>query len=168
VVDSEGRVLRFQPTRRRRRYWHGGYVAVDRAFRSAGLGRMLSEDFMRAVRRANACLVLEVAVSNIKVIGYRRGLGFRPLALRPRWYQQGTHDALMMYWGWMPPSLRLRLRIRLLAASGLSEAQSMFRWMLDPLWGLATLSEQSRGGSGAASDVGPWHVGAPEHAGRPF
>lgn len=71
-------------------------IAVDARFRRQGLGKGL---LLHAAEhaRSNACenLFLEVRTGNLPARALYEGLGFKPIAVRPRYYADGE-DALVM------------------------------------------------------------------------
>ncbi|MGX5696469.1 ribosomal protein S18-alanine N-acetyltransferase [Agromyces soli] len=71
-------------------------IAVDPAFRGAGLGRALMLALLAEARRRGAELVfLEVRADNPVARGLYASLGFAEIGVRPRYYRGGI-DAVLM------------------------------------------------------------------------
>lgn len=67
-------------------------VAVDRAFRSRGIGTRLTKAFIRhAGRRGCRIIHTEVAVQNITSLRLFERLGFRPYRRLPHYYGKGVN-----------------------------------------------------------------------------
>jgi len=75
-------------------------VTVSRAFRGLGLGRELMEAVLRELHAQRAeALFLEVDETNAPAVALYRRLGFREVARRPGYYDEGGRpptDALVM------------------------------------------------------------------------
>lgn len=75
-------------------------LAVERAQRRHGIGRMLLERLIEAARqRGIEALTLEVRESNEAAIQLYEKFGFRVLGRRKRYYPEDDEDALIM-WKW--------------------------------------------------------------------
>ena len=73
-------------------------VAVRRAFRGRGLGKVLMLAMMGLARDLGARMVtLEVRKSNAIAIKMYEELGFRQKGVRPRYYTDNGEDALIMW-----------------------------------------------------------------------
>ena len=86
-------------------------VAVRRAFRGRGLGKVLILAMMGLARDLGARMVtLEVRKSNAIAIKMYEELGFRQKGVRPRYYTDNGEDALIMWSEELSaPSARQRL-----------------------------------------------------------
>ena len=86
-------------------------VAVRRAFRGRGLGKVLMLAMMGVARDMGARMVtLEVRKSNTIAIKMYEELGFRQKGMRPRYYTDNGEDALIMWSEELSaPSTRQRL-----------------------------------------------------------
>ena len=73
-------------------------VAVRPEYRRQGLGRKLVNEVL-AQAKGLGCLraTLEVRPSNAAALRLYEGLGFSPVALRPRYYIDNEEDALIMW-----------------------------------------------------------------------
>ena len=77
---------------------HVTTVAVRRAFRGRGLGKVLMLAMMDLARDLGARMVtLEVRKSNAIAIKMYEELGFRQKGVRPRYYTDNGEDALIMW-----------------------------------------------------------------------
>lgn len=82
VVGREGEILN---------------LAVEQASRRQGLGRLVLDGLLDALREAGVRKAfLEVRRSNEPAIGLYRAAGFQPLGLRPGYYLSPREDALTM------------------------------------------------------------------------
>lgn len=72
-------------------------VAVDRAHRRQGLGRVVMDGAL-AAGRAHRCRLatLEVRRSNTAAQALYQSLGFRTVGMRPAYYQDDQEDAVVM------------------------------------------------------------------------
>jgi ribosomal-protein-alanine N-acetyltransferase len=76
---------------------HIGNIAVDPARRRQGVGRaLLSYCLARAVERGVVRATLEVRASNVAAIDLYERSGFRPVAMRRRYYSDNGEDAIVM------------------------------------------------------------------------
>ena len=67
------------------------------AHRRAGLGRLLFDEFLAEAQRLGAADVwLEVAVDNEAARAMYESYGFEQVRMRPRYYQPGDIDAVVM------------------------------------------------------------------------
>jgi ribosomal-protein-alanine N-acetyltransferase len=72
-------------------------VATDAAARRQGFGRRVMEAVLEAGRRQRCVkAILEVRRSNAAAQGLYGALGFRPVGLRPAYYQDDHEDAVIM------------------------------------------------------------------------
>lgn len=72
-------------------------IAVLPAHRRAGLGRLLFDEFLAEAQRLGAADVwLEVAVDNEAARAMYESYGFEQVRMRPRYYQPGDIDAVVM------------------------------------------------------------------------
>jgi ribosomal-protein-alanine N-acetyltransferase len=72
-------------------------VAVAPEARGRGVGRALLEEAERRARDLGARMAtLEVRRSNAPAIGLYRSMGYRDVAVRPRYYAEDGEDALVM------------------------------------------------------------------------
>lgn len=72
-------------------------LTVDEAFRRRGVATRLLVDLLREARsRGAASATLEVRIDNVAARRLYARLGFRPVGLRPRYYDN-TVDALIMW-----------------------------------------------------------------------
>lgn len=72
-------------------------LAVEPDARRGGLGRLLLDALLDMFRRENvASIFLEVRQSNAAAISLYRGVGFRPVSTRKRYYRYPTENALTM------------------------------------------------------------------------
>ena len=72
-------------------------VAVSPRGRGAGLGRALLDELeSRARRRGAASVMLEVRADNVAAVALYERAGYAVLRTRPRYYQPGDVDALVM------------------------------------------------------------------------
>ena len=77
---------------------HIGNIAVTKARQGRGMGKRLLEHLLKeASRREVEYATLEVRVSNVKAIRLYRSYGFRPIALRKRYYGDNGEDAMVMF-----------------------------------------------------------------------
>jgi len=76
---------------------HIGNLAVDPARQGEGIGtELLLASIERAVRAGVATATLEVRASNDRAIRLYERHGFRPIAIRKRYYSDNGEDALVM------------------------------------------------------------------------
>jgi ribosomal-protein-alanine N-acetyltransferase len=74
-------------------------LAVTGAARGTGLGRLLLEEALRAVRSHGASTVfLEVRESNTVARALYAAAGFVPVGRRPGYYSRPDEDAVVMRW----------------------------------------------------------------------
>jgi ribosomal-protein-alanine N-acetyltransferase len=72
-------------------------IAVAPEYRRRGLGGLLMEHVVSLSRQKNCRLIsLEVRRSNEAALGLYESLGFKPIALRPRYYAHDNEDAIVM------------------------------------------------------------------------
>ena len=72
-------------------------IAVAEACRRQGVGRALLLGLLRAPETSGAAIAtLEVRAGNEAAQALYRGFGFRPVAMRPRYYPDNQEDALVM------------------------------------------------------------------------
>lgn len=72
-------------------------IAVAPSVQRAGLGRFLLDELeRRAIERGAQSLVLEVRADNLAALRMYEGAGFLLIRTRPRYYQPGDTDALVM------------------------------------------------------------------------
>ncbi|CAN5894576.1 hypothetical protein BH23ACT10_BH23ACT10_06710 [soil metagenome] len=72
-------------------------VAVDPAYRRRGIATLLMVELLREARARDVeSATLEVRVGNIAAQRLYAGLGFRPVGVRPKYYNAAT-DALVMW-----------------------------------------------------------------------
>jgi ribosomal-protein-alanine N-acetyltransferase len=77
---------------------HIGNVAVAKTWQGRGVGKQLLEHLLKeASHREVGYATLEVRVSNVKAIRLYRTYGFRPVALRKRYYSDNGEDAMVMF-----------------------------------------------------------------------
>jgi ribosomal-protein-alanine N-acetyltransferase len=77
---------------------HIGNIAVTKARQGRGIGKRLLEHLLEeASHRSVDCATLEVRVSNVKAIRLYRTYGFKPIALRKRYYSDNGEDAMVMF-----------------------------------------------------------------------
>ena len=77
---------------------HIGNIAVTKARQGRGMGKQLLEHLLEeASRRRVGYATLEVRVSNVRAIRLYREYGFRPIALRKRYYSDNGEDAMVMF-----------------------------------------------------------------------
>jgi ribosomal-protein-alanine N-acetyltransferase len=82
-------------------------IAVAESARGRGAGRALLEALLGELRAAGVHQVfLEVRRSNQAAIGLYRGVGFRPLGVRPGYYGRPREDALTMVLELASPTAR--------------------------------------------------------------
>ena len=73
-------------------------IAVRPEFRIQGLGRALAEDVLKqALKLGCVRASLEVRPSNLAALNLYESLGFKGVALRPRYYVDNEEDALIMW-----------------------------------------------------------------------
>ena len=75
-------------------------LAVRPDYRRQGIGRALVERLLWELGEENRCLTLEVRASNEAAISLYRGLGFRQVGRRPKYYQNPPEDALILRKDW--------------------------------------------------------------------
>jgi ribosomal-protein-alanine N-acetyltransferase len=76
---------------------HIGNIAVIPSSRRRGVGhRLLTYCLARAVERGVRLATLEVRVSNAPAIALYENQGFRPVAMRRRYYSDNGEDAIVM------------------------------------------------------------------------
>jgi ribosomal-protein-alanine N-acetyltransferase len=75
-------------------------IAVDPACRRHGLGRRIMRHVID-LARSQACklISLEVRRSNTAAVGLYQSLGFKAIAVRPRYYAHDNEDAIVMQLG---------------------------------------------------------------------
>lgn len=72
-------------------------LAVNAAYRGIGLGHRLLEGLLADAAAAGvAAVLLEVRADNAPALALYAAHGFRQLAVRPRYYQPGDVDALVL------------------------------------------------------------------------
>ena len=72
-------------------------VAVDPQYRRQGVGRMLVETLIQALReQGSACLTLEVRASNDAAIALYHQLEFSQVGCRKNYYRAPREDALIL------------------------------------------------------------------------
>ena len=72
-------------------------VAVFPEARRQGVGRKLMEALLQAAAaRGGECLSLEVRPSNLEALALYRGLGFREVGRRRRFYDDPVEDGLLL------------------------------------------------------------------------
>ena len=77
---------------------HIGNIAVTKARQGLGMGKQMLEHLLgEASRREVGHATLEVRVSNARAIRLYRRYGFRPIALRKRYYSDNGEDAMVMF-----------------------------------------------------------------------
>ena len=78
-------------------------VAVDPGFRRRGIGQMLIDHLVEALKaRGSRCLTLEVRSSNDPAIALYEKLGFSPVGRRKNYYRNPKEDALILRKEWEP------------------------------------------------------------------
>lgn len=104
ALNGEGRVIGYAGA------WiifdegHVTNVAVDSAYRGQGVGRALMRALLQYAANLGAqYLTLEVRKSNRTAIGLYEKLGFAPLGVRKRYYEDNGEDALLLVCERMPP-----------------------------------------------------------------
>ena len=75
-------------------------LAVRPEYRRQGVGKALVERLILELSEDNHCLLLEVRASNEAAIALYRGLGFRQVGRRPKYYQNPPEDALILRKDW--------------------------------------------------------------------
>lgn len=76
---------------------HIGNLAVAPGLRRRGIGRaLLSHCLGRAIERGLAHATLEVRASNVPAMTLYETAGFRPVAIRKRYYSDSGEDAIVM------------------------------------------------------------------------
>lgn len=76
---------------------HVGNIAVAREAQGRGVGRLLlARALEAAVKRGAALATLEARESNARAIGLYERFGFRPVAIRKRYYADSGEDAIVM------------------------------------------------------------------------
>lgn len=84
---------------------HVTNIAVARAYRSLGFGRMLTQALMQyAANLGVRYLTLEVRLSNETARRLYASLGFVQVALRKNYYQDPGEDAVLMVCDKLPPA----------------------------------------------------------------
>lgn len=82
---------------------HVTNIAVLRAYRGRGFGRLLTAGLMQYLANLGAAYVtLEVRRSNAVAQGLYESLGFQRLGVRKRYYEDNGEDALIMVCDRMP------------------------------------------------------------------
>ena len=77
---------------------HIGNIAVTKALQGRGMGKRLLEYLLEeASNREVEYVTLEVRVSNVRAIRLYRTYGFKPIALRKRYYSDNGEDAMVMF-----------------------------------------------------------------------
>ncbi|GAB4136481.1 MAG: hypothetical protein Fur0046_10030 [Cyanobacteria bacterium J069] len=77
---------------------HVTILAVQPQMRGRGLGQLLLTALMQAAwQREMSWATLEVRASNQQAIALYRKFGFAEVGLRPRYYQNPTEDALILW-----------------------------------------------------------------------
>ena len=77
--------------------WHIMNVAVDPAFRRAGIATALLEGLIERINDSRARFTLEVRESNVGAIALYERYGFRAAGRRRRYYQDNGEDAVIMW-----------------------------------------------------------------------
>ena len=73
-------------------------LAVDSRYRRRGIGSGLLRDLLaEAKRRSCRFAVLEMRSSNRQACGLYQAFGFKPVAMRKKYYRHPTEDALVMW-----------------------------------------------------------------------
>jgi ribosomal-protein-alanine N-acetyltransferase len=76
---------------------HIGNIAVTPESRGRGVGRMLLAKALEdAAARGAVLATLEARESNARAIGLYESFGFRPVAIRKRYYADSGEDAIVM------------------------------------------------------------------------
>ena len=75
-------------------------ICVDENARGQGVGKALVERLILELSEDNHCLLLEVRAGNEAAIALYRGLGFRQVGRRPKYYQNPPEDALILRKDW--------------------------------------------------------------------
>lgn len=77
---------------------HVNTLAVDAAYRRAGVGRHLMREVLREAARLGATrATLEVRASNVAARRLYESLGFSTVAVRPAYYTHPEEDALILW-----------------------------------------------------------------------
>ncbi len=100
VVEIAGRVVAYAVVMRSPDEFHLLNLSVDRPYQGRGLGRTVLERLIGEARSAGARgLLLEVRPSNLQAIRLYRGMGFKTIGVRKRYYPasgNGREDAIVM------------------------------------------------------------------------
>jgi ribosomal-protein-alanine N-acetyltransferase len=97
VARLDARVVGYAVTWRVVDELHIGNLAVAPSSQRLGIGRALLESLMSTARELRlAYATLEVRVSNAAAISLYETLGFRPVAMRRRYYPDNGEDAMVM------------------------------------------------------------------------
>ncbi len=98
AIDQEGRIIGYITPRLFLDEGHIHNVAVHRAFRGKGVGRLLVQRVLGDCRkRGGATVFLEVRFSNAVAIELYRRLGFVETGRRRQYYANGEDAILMEY-----------------------------------------------------------------------
>lgn len=95
VLESDGRIAGYAVGWLVLDEFHLGNIAVDDKIRGTGKGKLLLREILRQAFSAGCRIAsLEVRMSNEKAIRLYRAFGFKPIAIRKKYYQD--EDALVM------------------------------------------------------------------------
>jgi len=95
VLESEGRAVGYALGWVVLDEFHLGNIAVNGERRKSGLGRRLLREILNQAYRAGCRMAsLEVRISNQPAIELYQAFGFKPVAIRKKYYQD--EDALVM------------------------------------------------------------------------
>lgn len=98
VAESGGRIIGYIVLSRYDRAWHLMNVAVDPAFRRAGIASRLIDAAFRSSGE-NGPVTLEVRPTNVAAIRLYKQHGFRAYGHRRGYYPDNGEDALVMWRG---------------------------------------------------------------------
>lgn len=80
-------------------------IAIAEAFRGHGYGRTLTRALLQYLSNLGAAYAtLEVRKSNIRAQHLYTSLGFQPVGVRKRYYEDNREDALLMVCQALPPA----------------------------------------------------------------
>jgi ribosomal-protein-alanine N-acetyltransferase len=97
VAERDGEVVGYLISWRVADELHIGNIAVAPAVQRRGVGRRLLAHSLDDARAGGAAFAtLEVRVSNDRAIALYESFGFRPVAMRRRYYSDTGEDALVM------------------------------------------------------------------------
>jgi ribosomal-protein-alanine N-acetyltransferase len=100
VVEVAGRVVAYAVVMRSPDEFHLLNLSVDRPYQGRGLGRTLLARLIGEARSGGARgLLLEVRPSNLQAVRLYRGMGFKTIGVRKRYYPasgNGREDAVVM------------------------------------------------------------------------